>query len=167
MRLPPEHIEEYLNIAYVRAIAAKAGVVFSHSGPDYGVDGSIRWVKKINGKYHQTSWGFDCQLKATINWQQEPKNVIYDMKVEAYNKLIAWEGDIPCLLILFCLPKEPSDWLQCSEEELILRKCCYWTKITGLPTTNKSSIRIRIPRDQLLTPESIIELIERIKQGGV
>lgn len=166
MTLPLEHVQEYLSIAYLHAVTAKAGVLFHHLEPDYGVDASIRLVKKTkNNKYISTGWGFDCQLKSTINWKLEANNVVYDMKVDAYNKLIAWEGRFPCLLILFCLPREPSDWLQCSEEELILRKCCYWKQITGSPTTNKSTIRIRIPTAQLITPECIIELIQRVKRG--
>lgn len=163
--IPIQHVQEDLSYSYASVLAARAGVKFRVFEPEYGIDALINSVKNVNGKRHDTGWGFFCQFKSTINWKLEEKHVIFDMEASAYNKLIDWEGGLPCLLILFCLPKNSSDWIEYDEERLILRRSCYWAEIKGERTTNKYKTRVRIPRSQLLTPESIIEIIERVKRG--
>ncbi|WP_029632829.1 MULTISPECIES: DUF4365 domain-containing protein [Nostocales] len=37
--------------------------------------------------------------------------------------------------------------------------------LSGSPSGNRSSVRIRIPRSQRLTPESLLTLIENVKTG--
>jgi len=64
---------------------------------------------------------------------------------------------MPCILVLCCLPKEENSWLKVNEDELVIKKCCYYHFIDGKETKNSSSQRIKIPRTQLLTPESIKE----------
>ena len=90
--------------------------------------------------------------------------VIYDMDAEAFNKIVTYEGGV-CILILCCLPKNPAEWLLLSEEQLILRRCCYWTQLGEEPTTNVSTRRISLPRAQLFTPQAVQELLERRRQG--
>lgn len=111
----------------------------------------------------------EFQLKASINWEVDESHVIFDLKADAYNRLVYRKDNssIPCVLILCCLPKEECDWLSVCEDELIIRKCCYYHFIDGKETKNSSSIRIRIPRKQLLTPHSIQELIEISSQGAL
>ncbi|MGB6300861.1 MAG: DUF4365 domain-containing protein [Rivularia sp. (in: cyanobacteria)] len=46
-----------------------------------------------------------------------------------------------------------------------IRGSCYWEYLNGKPTTNRQSVRIRIKREQRLTPESLLELIEKVKIG--
>ena len=86
------------------------------------------------------------------------------MDAEDFNKLATWEGG-SCILILFCLPKTSEEWLFVNEEELILKRCCYWAKISDPPTTNKSSRRVNISRAQLFTPDSVNYLLEKIRLG--
>ncbi len=72
---------------------------------------------------------------------------------------------VPCILILFTLPPDSSQWLIYDEDEMRLRGSCYWEYISGKPTTNRQSVRIRIPRQQQLTPESLLGLIDKVKTG--
>jgi hypothetical protein len=46
-----------------------------------------------------------------------------------------------------------------------LRGSCYWDYLSGAPTENRQSVRIRIPRQQRLTSESLLDLIEKVKTG--
>jgi hypothetical protein len=55
----------------------------------------------------------------------------------------------------------PSD----TEQQLVLRHCCYWDYIKGEPTSNLSTKRIRVPRKQVFTPEVIDNLFERLRHG--
>ena len=72
---------------------------------------------------------------------------------------------VPGMLILFALPPNSSEWLIYDEEEMRIRGSCYWEYLNGKPTTNRQSVRIRIKREQRLTPESLLELIEKVKIG--
>ena len=58
MPIPPEHMKERLSIAYVSAVAARAGVACRPTtAPEYGTDVHIVKVKKLdNGKYVDTGY---------------------------------------------------------------------------------------------------------------
>lgn len=166
MPMPLDHIKERLSNAYVSAVAAGAGATFTPKAPEYGTDAFIQPVKRLpNGRYTETGFLFMCQLKATTTSELTDSYVVYDMEVDAYNKLARWEGNSPCILVPFRLPENCDEWLTLDEEHLLLRTCCYWTRIPDSPSTNRSSQRIRIPRTQIFTPEAVIELLEKVKRG--
>jgi len=165
MPLPPEHVKERLSVSYVMAVAAKAGVACRlTTTPEYGVDAYLVRVRKLcNGKYRDTGHIISCQIKAATTSQIRGDDIVYDMDVNDYNKLAEWEGGT-CILVLLCLPQNPEDWLNLSEEELVLRRCCYWKQITDSPSSNDRSQRVFIPRSQVLTPQTIVDLLEAIRQ---
>lgn len=166
-----EHIKEDLSLAYIRAVAAKAGViVHEYSNRDYKVDGSFHNVQIIGKKREPTGFPIEFQIKATVNWivdtrQSEPEEIKYDLEVATYNFLIRRknEGGTPCILVLLCLPPSEEEWLKCSEDELLLRKCCYWELLEGQESQNDKQIRISIPRFQQFTPEAIKGLLLHAK----
>lgn len=167
MTLPLEHTKERLSVAYVSAVVARAGAAFTEiKADDFGVDAHVQRIVELpNGKFHATGWILQCQIKATTTSELENDSVIYDMKADAYNKLVTHEGT-PCVLLLLCLPKNHDDWLHLDEDQLLLKRCCYWIYLAGQPSTNASTHRIRIPRNQVFTPSSVEELLEKVKQGG-
>jgi hypothetical protein len=125
-----QHTMEDLNRAYVLAVAAKAGCIIDgllDRTHDYGVDGTFREVQFYGGKLSETGYSLDFQLKASKNWRCNEDFMGYDLEVAAYNFLVERnrEAAAPCLLIVFCLPREIAAWLRLSEDELSLRKCCY------------------------------------------
>lgn len=164
-----QNIEESLSVAYVSSIVAKSGSSFDIVSKDYGVDVSVRRVDRFNGKLMDMGVSFDCQLKATINWQEEEAFIVYDLEADTYNKIIYrhQNSTIPCLLVLLCLPTEQAEWLHISEDELKLRKCCYYYYINGEPTNNQVSIRIRIPRTNIFSPDAVRELVEKVRLGEI
>jgi hypothetical protein len=164
MPIPLSHMKERLSVAYVRTVVAKAGAQFiPEDGTEYGTDAIIRKVLLLaNGKYASTGWALDCQIKATTNWIEEDDHLVYDMEVDAYNKLVTRQGSTSCILILFRLPINEADWLRLDEESLLLKNCCYWMCLEGQRSSNKSTVRIRIPRKHLFTPDSVNNLLDRI-----
>ena len=140
---------------------SKAGQVFDLISRDYGVDGSVRRIDSINGNLIDMGAVFDCQLKASKNWVENETEIIYDIKAEAYNRLIARnkKSTLPCFLILMCLPKNENDWLFMNENELILKKSCYYYHVRGELTENKSSIRIKIPKANLFDCAAVNDLL--------
>jgi hypothetical protein len=167
MPMPDQHIQERLSAAYVTAVVARAGARFEESRPpEYGNDGYIQVVTQLaNGKYMPTGYSFWVQIKATTTCQLENEHVVYDMEVDAYNKLAEWQGTSFCLLVLLRLPKDKDYWLALDEEQLLMQNCCYWAHIDGPRSHHARSQRIRIPRNQLFTPQAIHDMLEKVKLG--
>lgn len=157
-----EHTQEALSLAYVHALAGRAGL---NLGPrttfDYGIDGSFWPVKVRDGEIAETGYPVRFQLKASINWRHEGGEVVYDLNARTHRKLTDREpGEVMAILILLCLPRDDAHWLASSETEMFLRHCCYWYRVPGPPTTNPSTQRIRIPRSNLLTVDALRGIME-------
>lgn len=156
-------------MAYANAIAAYAGVNFKGQGGfDYGVDGAFHEVQAVGGRRRETGLSIQCQLKASINWTLSDTEVIYDLEAKNYNDLVERSNKprvMPLVLGLLCLPKDQSDWLGVAEEQLLLQHCCYWTRLAGNTTSNNVTVRIRIPRTQMLTPGAVTQWFKNVEQG--
>lgn len=154
--------KEYLSIAYLRAVAAKAAVFFSCEIEDSdSVD--VRLKKKINldGVHFWSDIGF--QLKATSSpsqYTESETTIEYTLKVKNYNDLRD-NASTRKYLALLVLPQESKDWVELSVDELIIRKTLYWISLKGYPeTTNTETIRISIPKNQILDEKAVENLIE-------
>ncbi|XOF33787.1 MAG: DUF4365 domain-containing protein [Candidatus Electrothrix sp. YB6] len=167
MTIPIQSIEESISVSWVGAIVSRAGATFDIVSQDYGVDLTVRRVDSIGGKRMDMGGIFDCQLKATINWGKDDNSVIYDLDADTYNKLLYRKNNssIPCFLVVMCLPKDKKEWICVSEESLTIKNSCYYFSVNGEPTKNQATIRVKIPRKQLLTPSKIKDLIIKIKKG--
>lgn len=179
--LTKQHMQEDLSRAYIQAVAAKAGVNLTIGGQvhDYGVDGTFHQVALVartttTGKQVQrrlnSGFNLDFQCKASCDWDEEPTFVVYDLEARTYNDLVFRSDQrraTPLILILMCLPKDEREWLLLSEDELLLRKCCYWHRLTGQETGNENTKRIRVPRSQKVDPETIRDLLARVESGAL
>lgn len=170
--LTRNHMMESLSRAYLQAVAAMAGLNVrleqnTHTF-DYGVDGTFYPIKRLGRTLVNSGFPLDFQLKATTNWRYYADDVIYGMKVEAYNKIVDRNNEnraVPQILILFCLPANSLEWLNHDEDRLMLRKCCYWKRLTGVLSPNMAQIAVRIPRSQQLTINSLLQLLENVRLG--
>ena len=138
--MSPNFIQEQLSRAYTRAVIFRAG--FRLSSPevdDHGIDGTVvdpnrRGVNRV-----------DFQLKATTLYQIGNDAVVYDLRVEDYNRLIV-DDDVPRILILFIMPSDDAQWLVQNEDELCLRKCAYWVSLMAMTRSpNSSTVRVYVP----------------------
>ena len=154
---PDAHIMTQLQVSYVKAVAAIAGVTCDEvsTGNDYGTDVFLSDLMDDDEiGVSDTGVPCRCQLKSSITCKLRDNHVSYKLSVSAYNKLVhPRRGFI--ILIVFNLPREKSDWLKQSEDVLCLKHCCYWTRVTGEKSTNKNSITIKIPREQVFDSEAI------------
>ena len=166
--LTQEHSKEGLSRAYVLAIAAKAGAAVSINDRchDYGVDGSFHHVTSINGRRFESGATVDFQLKATSLDIVREDFISFPMDARTTN---CWAErhnrphSNPLILIVLCLPSQPEEWLQLSENELVLRKCCYWSTISTF-TSNLRTCMIEIPRTQMFTPETLQQMLGKVSE---
>lgn len=167
--LPVQTIEEMISVSYVSAVVAYAGSVTNAVTKDFGIDLEVRDISLHGGKRIDLGSVLALQVKSTINWALENDFIVYDMEADAFNRLVYQRKNaaLPCALVLCCLSKDQSKWLAVCEDDLKIEKCCYYYFIEESETKNSSKKRIRIPRSQLLTPESIILLKEKIRLGEI
>ena len=76
-------------MAYIQAIAAASGAIIAIGGRDYGVDGTLRHILKIEDeKYGQSGFSVDYQLKGTTIAALEGGAIKYDLKARSYDAIV-------------------------------------------------------------------------------
>lgn len=162
------HIKELISRAYVNALAARAGMTVAISSLDYGFDGTFKDIEydARTREYSETGFGIDFQLKATVNARPKNEVIKYSLEVKNYHKLIQSRVGTPRILIVYSVPREEDLWLAVKTEETSFRKCAWWCSLKGHPEVdNKERIVVDIPLSQQLTPEKLIEMMRRVKEG--
>jgi hypothetical protein len=162
--LPRNLRQEALSRAYVRAVAARAGIICGSTENDLGFDLFLRSVE-IHG---QQLWDggpqLDVQLKSTSRADVRETVVVYDLEVRAYNILRQENASRPRILVVLILPEDESEWTSQTEEALILRRCAYWMSLRGAgPTTAQASVRILIPRANVFSVQALQTLMDRAR----
>jgi len=153
---------EMLSDAYLQALSASAGCVMSKPRPD---------ILKIDWRLNKPSTyiGLDVQLKSTTNARIIQGDIVYELDVLTYEKLRGYRRTLPGILAVMIVPEDIDDWLESSENELVMRRCLYWRFLGDEPPTkNETTIAIHIPRENILTSiwlDNIFEMLEN--QGGV
>jgi len=164
-----QHKQEQLSRAYFSAVVAYAGHIFQPASEmDYGVDGSVKQIKITNKRRYESGHCFDVQLKATTAWEIDTGYIVYDVEAKTYNDLsrrFLEPRATEIVLAVLCLPENKDEWLKISQDKLVLKKCCYWCQLKEGLTKNKSKKRIRIPLCNILSPESIEQLLNKVEKG--
>ncbi len=154
-------IQSELSLAYLHALSVSCG--YSVETPRIDMD-SVDAVISASGKLHATSIlkspRIEVQLKATtrcvVNNQGE---LSFPLEIKNYDDLRV-KTVVPRLLVVFCMPADQSDWITCSPDELILRKCAYYLNLEGMEeSSNSTSVTVRLPLANLLNPDSLKRLM--------
>lgn len=158
--LSENDIKEELNYAYIHAVAAYAGFSCDRPSNDLdSVDVTIRAKGRLDESSIFLSPTLDLQLKASSGLDLSGEVFPFDLPMKNYNEL-RQSSRSPRLLVVMALPVEKEEWLQITAEQLIARRCCYWHSLIDEPeVSNTTSRRIRISTRQVLTPESLRELL--------
>ncbi len=162
--LPRNLRQEALSRAYVRVIAAQAGVICGSTEQDFGCDMVLREVEVHGQQYWDSGPQLDVQLKSTTGANVQETAVIHDLEVRAYNLLRLETYIRPRILVLLVLPEDETQWLTQSVDELVLRGCAYWMSFRGAePTANQTTIRVTIPRANVFSAAALRQLLERAR----
>ena len=163
--LTREHRQEALCRAYVRAVAALAGVTICEPENDYGIDMALRAITARENKRRDASVQLDLQLKSTTRANVTDTHAIYDLEVENYHDLRAPEAVCPRILVVLVLPAEEPRWLSQTPEELVIRHCAYWMSLKGFPdTTSTSTVRIAIPTANVFSVAALQAIMQRLRE---
>ncbi|MEJ1242184.1 DUF4365 domain-containing protein [Chryseolinea sp. T2] len=164
-------IQSELSYAYLHAVAshARAGCQMAPRTLDAnGIDATV------------TSWGpfssggilkevdVKIQLKAT---SVEPAQTLTHFSFfvsgkKQYDDLRQNSIAVHRLLVVLFLPPSHPDWLNISENELLLKKCAYWVSLRGAPaSTNESGQTVYVPKVQVFNSVNVMDLFSKISAG--
>lgn len=83
-----------------------------------------------------------------------------------YDKLRA-RARVPHLLVVLALPDDARDGVRHTVDALLIRKCAYWVNMTGMPeVVGQGSKTVQIPREQVLSPEGLLQILTRVSEGA-
>jgi hypothetical protein len=156
--------KEQFSLAYARAVAAVAGCDVTVYNVD--VNGCDIGIHATDDRMHARLPKVDAQVKCTSQEINEEESVVFDLDVRTYRKL-RQDVTVPRILIVVLVPRNPEDWIAHSEEEMAIRHCGYWRSLYDLDeTANVDSVRVRVPRTQVFTPDALLSIMEQINEAG-
>ncbi len=164
--LPKNQRQEGLSRAYVRAVAAHAGLIYTEPGEDVGIDVCLRTVLQRGRRYAPGAVQLDVQLKSTARANVTESHLAYDLEVKNYDDLRSPSPMCPRILVVFALAADESEWLGQSPEELTIRHCAYWLWLGGAAATAaKNTIRVALPLANVFSPAALREIVSRLERG--
>ena len=150
------HRKAELSFAYLAALSAMAGYTCQR-GPQPDVD-SIDATVRAGGSMRPM---IDVQLKATSSPTRRASGLLaLNLDQKNYNDLRVGRTS-PAILVCLELPNDPSDWLHCDANKLVLRRCAWWESILDYPeidTESKDIVFPEIQRFDLAAMQRIMEL---------
>jgi hypothetical protein len=117
----------------------------------------------------RTQITINIQLKATVDIPTDDGTHLsyFIQGIRRYDKLREDHREPVRILVVLFLPRQHADWLSCSENELILKRCAYWTSLRNAPASdNETGKTVKIPKDQILKPDNLKALINRLAVGA-
>lgn len=153
-------VKEHLALAYVYAVASRADCSTEFVRVDRdSVDLLLHHRDESVGEDEVMTGALGVQVKAHA-LDHEPGPIRYYLNSEKNFEDLSRKNHLyPRILVVVFLPKDETTWVGLSEDELILRRCGYWTSLAGA-----SSRSITFPRTNAFTPEALLALMERARK---
>ncbi|MGI0486234.1 DUF4365 domain-containing protein [Pantanalinema rosaneae CENA516] len=168
--------KEEFSYAYIHAIASVAGFSVHIKGRSMDAAGIDLMIEVPGVLASKPRPKLELQVKCTDDESIVKETTVnFSLKVKNYNDLRYSEPIIPALLVVMLVPTDLEQWFEyfnvptllsgSNDEITILRKCAYWMSLKGSPKTSNKKITVHIPRQNLLTPESLIDLMTKAAKG--
>ena len=155
--------KEGLSLAYVKALAARAG--FSTAAPEPDRD-SVD-VRIMAGGPRRPA--LDLQLKATTDLAEAQDGFRrFRLRIKNYDDLRV-ETQTPRLLVVLDLPQDEAQWMTVTTEELVLRRRAYWVSLQQghEEVVRQETVTVRIPEGNVLDVATLRTLMERSRSGDI
>ncbi len=167
--MTPNQQKEELSKAYLHAIAARCSYAIGTWSQDAdGIDTTIAASIAIGADKHVLADPkLDVQLKCTSDAKRilASGHVLWSIKRSLYNKMIQ-RSQVPKVLVVLVLPGDEAEWLSHSADALVLRRCAFWTTITGRDedTSTQESTTVHIPQSNVFSPEALQAIMDRVSR---
>jgi Domain of unknown function (DUF4365) len=162
------NFQENLHESTLFAIAAAAGCAATLIKTDEGIDVLLTHKSESHTALSDRLARLEIQLKSTSSPKYLKEEFI---AIPVENKIyddyrIVPRGGPHRIFVFMEVPKEQRAWITADSIKVSIFHAMYWVNIAGHPTMESKSITIKAPRSQLLTPESLSVIMERIGKGG-
>lgn len=155
--------EEFSN-AFVQAVVSAAGYTLAKPSVD---DDSVDWMiaaSKKTGEFRSPR--LELQLKSTSNVEIRNAVLPFPLKLKNYDELRPTNFLVPRILVVVLLPDNVDQWLELSEERLVLRHCAYWTSLRGREEVdNDYQVTVHLPEEQKFDVQSLSSIMSAISRG--
>ncbi|MDE2966935.1 MAG: DUF4365 domain-containing protein, partial [Chloroflexota bacterium] len=149
--------KEGLSLAYVKALAARAGFSTAVPVPDRdSVD-----VRIMAGGPRRPA--LDLQLKATAELAEAQDGFRrLRLGIKNYDDLRV-ETQTPRLLVVLDLPRDEVQWMTVTTEELVLRRRAYWLSLQRghEEVVRQETVTVRIPERNVFDVATLQTLMEQ------
>lgn len=153
--------KEEFSYGYIATICSASGLSVTkaeRSLDNQGIDLTIIAPATIKGLL---SPRVDVQVKCTSQNIIQENVIKYPIPIKNYQELIERKVSVPRLLILVIVPNKIEEWIDVDQHFTTIRKCAYWISLEGYrESKNQTSVTVEIPKENLLTPESVLKIIE-------
>jgi len=155
--------KQEFSVAWLTAVAAAAGFSLIRPAVD---DDSVDAVVFTGKSQYTARPEIHVQLKASAMDAMHADGLHFALPQKNYDDLCR-PTLVPHILVVLRVPSEPSAWLIQNEVDMLLRHCAWWTTLRGMPANaNATSTTVVLPRERVLTPQSLVALMARIDAGG-
>lgn len=166
------NIEAELSYGYLHAVASKAGMSCRESNrheDNNGIDAQLTaWLPYVDDDA-LTEVDLKVQLKATVGVPHDDgANLEYRLRGQnRYNDLRSETLNVARILVVLFLPDDEAHWLEHTVDQLVLRRCAYWQSLRGAPAISGDSATVKIPKTQIFSPKTVLEIAMRLSRGDI
>lgn len=165
--MTPKQRQEEISKAYLHAVAAKCGFTVASWTQDHGgIDATVGAAAEV-GTGRLARPKVDVQLKATTQQDLEHDDFVsWELEIAHYDSLRA-PAHVPHLLVVLLLPNDVELGVEHTAEQLVLRRCAYWVRMTGMEPAKpgQKNKTVRLPKSQMFSPAALTAILEKVSQG--
>lgn len=155
--------KEQFSIAYVRAVAAAAGYAVTREEVDVDSVDLTLAAKDAHSLSRRPK--LDVQMKCTAADGLSESHLHFALPRKNYDELRNPDVLVPHVLVVVLVPENLDEWLEHTEQHMILRRCGYWLSLRGAAeTTNTETVTVQLPRKQTFDTRSLQSIMERINR---
>ena len=155
--------KEQFNVAYVGAIAAQVGINNARTEVDDDSVDVYLVGKNYSGRIRNPQ--IQLQLKCTSQNLVSGAVIKFQLKRKNYDDLRGENVLCPRYLAVLMVPHNENEWIEHSNDGMLLRHSCYWVSIRDLPAISNESIVVDVPLAQRLTPQELKRMMTRASDG--
>lgn len=140
---------------------SRAWVVAAASAADFTYEIVADDERGVDMTVHSHDHTLDFQLKATSRPEVQDECLVHDLDVRTYNLLRSRQRSGYGVLALIVVADDTAEWHVMDHAGTSLTKSAYYLPLFGMPSTsNASTIRLKVPMANLLTPGAMRMLMD-------
>lgn len=153
-------MKERFSLAFIESVASVAGFYIDEPRVDFdSVDGTLR---ADFGRRPR----IEFQAKATSQDIMKDSHLAFHLPVKNYDDLRVEKPINPRILIVLFMPRDDSEWISQTTNELCLHHCAYWMSLEGNPPTQNATTKVvHIPVCNIFNSGQLSDLMEKAEKG--